>query len=175
MYRMIRRRRRTSDTDYKRRVELLKGGMPRLVVRKSNRAIKLQVVEYSGESDHIIASANSSELRAMGWEPKSNIPTAYLTGLLISKKYGAKPAVLDSGLYKPIKGAVIFAAAKGAQDGGMKLIANIEFDENRLSGAHIASYAKENPKAYSAYAKAKFDVREIKSKFESTKKMILTK
>ncbi len=57
----------------------------------------------------------------------------------------------------------------------MKLRANIEFDEARLSGEHIASYAKENAKAFTGYAKAKFAVSEMKSKFESAKKMILTK
>jgi ribosomal protein L18 len=37
MYRMVRRRRRTAETDYLKRVKELKGGVARLVVRKSNR------------------------------------------------------------------------------------------------------------------------------------------
>ena len=70
----------------------------------------------------------------MGWEPRCNIPTAYLTGLLLAKKWKGE-ATLDIGLYKPVKGSVVFAAAKGAQDGGLKLGANIEIDPQGFRAA----------------------------------------
>ena len=80
MYRMVRRRRRTATTNYPKRIRELKGGMPRLVVRKSNRGVLLQVVNYEENGDKVVASATSKELKKMGWEPRCNIPTAYLTG-----------------------------------------------------------------------------------------------
>ncbi len=95
--------------------------MPRLVVRKSNRAHHMQVIKYEENGDKVVASVNSRELKEMGWEPRCNIPTAYLTGLLLAKKWKGEGDSLDIGLYKPVKGSVVFAAAKGAQDGGLKL------------------------------------------------------
>jgi large subunit ribosomal protein L18 len=170
--RMIRRRRRNSTTDYAKRVKELKGGLPRLVVRRSNRAVLTQIIEYSEDGDKVLASANSKELRALGWEPRCNIPTAYLTGLLLSKKWSKAEAVLDIGLYKPVKGSVIFAAAKGAKDGGMSVRSDIEVDPGRLGGAHIENYAKAHKEGFSAYAKAGFDVSAIGAKFEQCKKSI---
>lgn len=172
MYRMVRRRRRTAETDYLRRVKELKGGMPRLVVRKSNRGVIAQVILYEENGDKVAASVNSGELREMGWEPRCNIPTAYLTGLLLAKKWKGQ-ATLDIGLYKPVKSSVVFAAAKGAQDGGIKLGANIEIDQARLSGAHIEGYFKTEPARFGAYSKAGFDPAKIKEKFEEAKGRIM--
>lgn len=171
----IRRRRLSAETDYKKRVKELKGGMPRLVIRKSNRGIIAQIIDYTEDGDKVIASANSNELRKMKWEPRCNIPTAYLTGLLLSKKWSKGNAVLDLGLYKPMKGSVIFAAAKGAQDGGLKVLGNIEMDAARISGAHIESYAKEKKERFTGYTKAGFDVSSMKAKFEEAKKGIIGK
>jgi large subunit ribosomal protein L18 len=168
MYRMVRRRRRTATTNYPKRIRELKGGMPRLVVRKSNRGVLLQVVNYEENGDKVVASATSKDLKKMGWEPRCNIPTAYLTGLLLAKKWKGE-ATLDIGLYKPVKGSVVFAAAKGAQDGGLKLGANIEIDASRLSGGHIENYSKAEPARFGAYSKAGFDPAKMKAKFEETK------
>lgn len=172
MYRMVRRRRRTAETDYLKRIKELKGGAPRLVVRKSNRGIILQIVSYEDDGDKVTAYANSRELKDMGWEPRCNIPTAYLTGLLLAKKWKGE-ANLDIGLYKPVKGSVVFAAAKGAQDGGVKLGANIEIDANRLTGTHIESYSKTEPARFGGYSKAGFDASKIKQKFEEAKGRIM--
>ncbi len=172
MYRMIRRRKRSAETDYKSRIALLKGGMPRIVVRRSNRSITMQVVEYTPDSDKVIAMAHSSELRKMGWEPRCNIPTAYLTGALLAKRWNGE-SVLDIGLYKPVKGSVVFAAAKGAIDAGMKLKANVEFDESRMRGAHIESYAKAGAQ-FNGYSKAGFNPSSIQEKFEAAKKKIMS-
>lgn len=180
MYRMIRHRRRTARTNYKKRIASLKGNMKRVVVRKSNKAITMQIVEYEKDGDKILAGVNSSELRSMGWEPRCNIPTAYLTGMLLAKKINDKKSdfVLDIGLYRPVKGSVIFAAAKGFQDSGTKLHGNIEFNEARLNGSHIADYASkigENYKVrFSSYVKSGFDAKGINQKFESVKKQIMS-
>jgi large subunit ribosomal protein L18 len=175
-FRMIKNRRRSSVTDYKRRIALLKSRLNRVVVRKSNRSIRMQIVEYTEKGDRILASAGSGELAAMQWQPRANIPTAYLTGMLLAKKakgMATQEMVLDTGLYKPIKSSVVFAAAKGAIDGGLKIANNIEFDEKRLSGQHISEYAKAAGKdKFSGYRKANFDAQRMKEIFEELKKKI---
>ncbi len=182
MYRMIRQRRRTATTNYKKRIASLKGGMDRVVVRKSNKAITMQIIEYEKDGDKVVASANSRELKGRGWEPRCNIPTAYLTGMLLAQKIKDKSTefVLDIGLYRPVKGSVIFAAAKGFKDNGAKLNANIEFDEARLSGTHIANYAnsiedQSYKSRFSSYIKSGFDVKGMNKKFESVKKDLTIK
>ena len=167
MQKLIRKRRRNSKTDYRSRAAMLKGGMPRLVVRKSNRSVTVQLIEYDPQGDRTVAIARSNELKGKGWEPRCNIPTAYLTGMLLAgKSKSDKEATLDIGLTRPIKGSVIFAAAKGFQDAGGKLRGSIEFEEKRLGGEHIGAYAGINDKMFSAYTKAGFDAKNIKTKFD---------
>jgi large subunit ribosomal protein L18 len=179
MYRTIRHRRLKAVTNYKKRVAALKSGMKRLVVRKSNRTITLQIVEYGMEGDKVIATSSSRELKGIGWEPRCNIPTAYLTGMLLGKKADKNSEyILDIGLYRPVGGSVVFAAAKGFSDSGAKLHNSIEFDEKRLTGEHIAKYAESKGKEdsqFSTYAKAGFNVKEIHNKFNEVKKHISAK
>jgi large subunit ribosomal protein L18 len=176
MYRAIRHRRLKAATNYKRRVAALKGGMKRLVVRKSNRSITLQIVEYGKDGDRVVASTSSRELKGIGWEPRCNIPTAYLTGMLLARKADRDSEyILDIGLYRPVKGSLIFAAAKGFSDSGAKLRNSIEFDEKRLAGEHIAKYAAlagNEGNQFSAYAKAGFDVKEMQNKFNEAKRQL---
>ncbi|MCL4378946.1 MAG: 50S ribosomal protein L18 [Candidatus Marsarchaeota archaeon] len=180
MYRHIRARRRSAHTNYKRRISLLAGGLTRIVVRKSNRGVIVQAVAYTPKGDSIIASAQSRELKKMGWPARANVPTAYLTGLLLAKKGRDSVkggAVLDIGLYKPVKSSVVFAGAKGAADGGIKLINSIEIDQRRLSGSHISDYARSGKAAatqFSKYAKENVDAANIAALFESVKKKILS-
>ncbi len=179
-----RRRRAQSLTNYRKRIALLKSRLPRVVIRRSNRAITAQIIAYDPSGDTIMASASSSELKGMGWMPKSNIPTAYLTGMLLAKKAKDKgitgSMVLDVGLNKPISGNVIFSAAKGCKDNGIELLSNIEADESRISGAHISQYAKKGVKKgsseFSQYEKAKVDVKELEKAFGEVKnKITITK
>jgi large subunit ribosomal protein L18 len=174
VYRHIRARRRSSQTNYKRRIALLKGGMPRIVIRKTNKRIIAQVVSYSETGDKTIAYADSNELIKEGWPSRANTPTAYLTGMLLAKKGKGiieGPVVLDIGVHKPIKSSVIFAGAMGAADGGIKLLGNIEGSDERIKGAHIAAYSKEgkNP----SYKKEGIDASRITELFEETKKKIM--
>jgi large subunit ribosomal protein L18 len=182
-YRMIKKRRRTAVTDYRKRIALLMGGMPRVVIRKSNRNITMQIVGFEPSGDRILAGVNSNELRKYDWAPRSNTPTAYLTGLALAqkaKKLNLGEAVVDIGIYKPGKASVIFAAAKGAADGGLKIRNSIQFDEKRLMGAHISEYAKliksdnqKYTKQFSGYREGGFNVEDIGSLFENAKKKIL--
>lgn len=175
MQRMIRRRRAQAITNYAKRIAAIKSGEPRVIVRKSNSGIMMQVATYSEKGDNVTVTARSGELRQFGWEPRSNMPTAYLTGMLLAKKANMKdrPCILDIGTYRPVKGSVVFAAAKGSKDNGMAIAANIEIDEKRLSGKHIAEYAKSNAKQFTAYQKANFDVQRIDEKFEAVKKQLM--
>jgi len=174
-YARIRRRRAEALTNYKKRIALLKGNIPRLVARKTNRNIILQIIDYKVEGDKVIASVNSKELKTIGWSPRSNIPTAYLSGMLLAKKaksLSISKLVLDMGLARPSKFNVLFAAAKGCLDSGINVISNIEFDENRLSGKHIANYAKgigKEATQFSRYYKENFDPKQIDLLFEQAK------
>ncbi len=126
------RRRQESVTDYRKRLGLVKSGLDRIVVRKSNKRIIGQVVKYVANGDRVIVHADSNELIKLKWPAKSNRPTAYLTGLLLAKKAGKEASsdhILDIGLTSPVKYSIPFVFAQGCIDGGMKLRGNIEMDE----------------------------------------------
>jgi large subunit ribosomal protein L18 len=110
--------------------------------------------------DKVLVCADSGELaRKYGWlGNRSNLPAAYLTGLLCGYKAlasGVKEAVLDIGLQSPTKGARIFAALKGVLDAGVLVPyeESILPSEERIRGQHIVAYAKRlasNPEMYQA-------------------------
>jgi large subunit ribosomal protein L18 len=182
-YKMIKKRRRLALTDYRKRVALLLGNMPRVVIRKSNRGITMQIVAFEPKGDKVITGVSSKELAKYGWSPRSNTPTAYLTGLALAQKaksHKFESLVIDIGLYKPGKASVIFAAARGAADGGLKILNNITFDEKRIKGAHISNYARlikpdnnKYKKQFSAYEEAKLNPEMLEQLFEATKKKIM--
>lgn len=138
------RRKREGKTNYKKRLELLKGRQNRVVVRRTNKHIVIQLVEYKPDGDHVIYGVTSKRLESMGWEHSGkNLPAAYLTGLLLGKesaKKGVKHAILDLGLQTPKKGSKLYAALKGVIDGGLDVPSNEEVfpKEDRLSGKHIS-------------------------------------
>ncbi|MBI2041021.1 MAG: 50S ribosomal protein L18 [DPANN group archaeon] len=142
-------RRREGRTDYKKRVKLLKSGQLRLVLRRSNKFISCQIVKFNINGDETLASAQSSELKELGWKHSfANTPAAYLTGLLLGVSAPAaarqKSAILDIGVYEMTKGSKLFAALKGAVDGGLKVKYGPELipGEDRISGRHIAQHLK---------------------------------
>ncbi len=150
------RRKRQGKTNYKKRLFLLKSSLPRLVVRKSNRHILVQLVEYSDKGDRVMITVTSRQLLKYGWNlSTSNIPAAYLVGLILGKAAKGKKAVLDLGLQMPQAGSKIFAALKGAVDGGLDIAYSEKVlpPEERIIGSHIGE--------------------EVKELFEKTKKKIL--
>ncbi len=174
------RRKKEGKTDYRKRLVLLKAKLPRLVVRKSNKHVLTQLVEYSESGDKVLLTVKSSELKKYGWEMNTgNMPSAYLTGLVLGIKAKGKQAILDLGLQAPIRGSRLYAALKGAIDGGLDVKSSVENlpQEERLSGRHISSYAKqvdaEYEKIFSAYSKNKQDARKFEEYFEKTKQKIL--
>lgn len=132
MKKLDKRRRRENKTNYAKRLKLLKGNIPRLIVRKTNKYIILQIIESGNAQDKIISSVNTKELLNHGWPADKsgslkNLSAAYLGGFLIAKKINKKfdKIILDSGLIPNTKGSRIYAAVKGAVDGGL----NIPHDE----------------------------------------------
>lgn len=176
------RRRRENVTNYARRLALVKGGVPRMVIRKGSSTLTVQFVEYAPSGDKVVAGITSNALKKFKWSPRANLPTAYLAGLYagrMAKKNGVREFVLDTGLYPSVKGSILFAAQKGAIDAGLEsphgggLV-----DEGRISGSHIEEYAKslgdeEYKRKFSSYLKDGFKPREFTSHFNSAKEAIL--
>ena len=180
------RRKREGLTDYKKRLKLLLAHKPRLVVRKSLKNVVAQIVEYDEKGDRILVSAQSGELDKFGWKiSKSNLPSAYLVGLLLGKKAkgkGVKEMVLDMGLQKSVKGSRIYALLKGIIDSGVNVAHSKDMlpDENRIKGEHIAKYASElkkddakYKKIFGQYLKNNVDPTSINKYFEEIKNKIL--
>ena len=169
------RRRREGLTDYRQRLRLLKSGQPRLVVRVSNKHIRAHVERVGATGDETVAHATSGDLTELGWEaPTSNLPAAYLTGLLAGKRAieaGVETAVLDIGLHSPTPGSKVFAVQEGAIDAGLDIPHNDavlpEWERNR--GEHIAAYAEGLDDDYGAG----FDPRELPAHFDELRELIM--
>ncbi len=142
------RRRREGKTNYKKRLNLLKSNMHRLVVRKTNNYIIAQLVEFNPEGDRTVVHVNSRDLEKFGWKAgKKNLPAAYLTGLLAgvkAKKLKIDKAILDIGFAIPKRKGWWASALKGALDAGLKMPAGEKAlpSDERTSGKHIELFAK---------------------------------
>lgn len=138
------RRRRESKTNYARRKKLLIKGVPRLVMRRSNKYITAHITDYNQIGDKTLVFAHSFELKKLGWKHDcKNLPAAYLTGLLIGKKAvkaGIKEAILDLGIHSITKGSRLFSALKGVVDAGLKITHDPKMfpSEERITGKHIS-------------------------------------
>ncbi|MBI5223113.1 50S ribosomal protein L18 [Candidatus Micrarchaeota archaeon] len=117
------RRRRDGKTNFAKRLALVKSGLPRMVVRRSNKNLLVQFVTFDPKGDKTLLSFDGFHLaKNHKWISKRNVWTAYLVGLAAGKmaqKKGVKDFVFDMGLYTPSKGSVVFAALKGAVDSGL--------------------------------------------------------
>ncbi len=133
---------RNRSTNYRKRLKLLKSGLPRLVVRKTDSTVMGQIIQYSEDGDKTLVTIYGRDLKKYGWafSPK-NIPASYLTGFLLAKKSSAKEAILDKGNRTLKKDSFIYYFLKGAQDGGLDTHAGeLPISEERLYGAHIAKH-----------------------------------
>ena len=176
------RRKREGKTDYRKRIILLKSRTPRLVVRRFNKNIVAQLIEYHPDGDRVIASSHSRSLEKHGWGYNTgNIPASYLVGYMIGHAAKGKEAILDIGLHTPIPGSRIFAVLKGAADAGLKIKYSEEIapKADRLSGKHIADYAallksdtERFNRLFSSYVKNKQDPAKMQEAFEKTKEKI---
>ena len=142
------RRKREGKTNYKKRIQMLESGIPRLVIRKSLMNVTAQIISYDQKGDKVMAAACSKELRKYGWIYSGcNMPVAYLVGFLVGKKAKDKKinnVIADFGLNRPTKDSIFTAALKGAIDSGL----NVPHDDailpkaDRIQGKHIADYRK---------------------------------
>ena len=168
-------------TDYKQRLALVKSGLPRIVIRRMNNTIKVQIVEYTVSGDKTLAEANSQELIPLGWEiHKGNIPSSYLIGYIAglkAVKTGIKEGIADFGLHFSQKNSSLYAVLKGVIDAGISVpVGDVFPDETRINGEHIAKYAeilKKDKKKYeshfSAYIKRSINPEDVPAKFKKIK------
>jgi large subunit ribosomal protein L18 len=176
------RRKREGRTNYKKRLALLSGHLPRIIVRITNKRIIAQVAEYAPEGDKIICTVTSAELKKFGWQfSLSNLPAAYLTGVLVAhkaKKLKINKAILDIGFHTSIKGSRIYGVLKGAIDAKL----DIPADESafpkmdRIKGEHIKKYAlqsAESPLQFAHYKKDSLPISSLDKQFEEVKTKIL--
>jgi len=147
-YKVHFRRKREGKTDYRKRLKLLKSKMPRLVVRITSKRVHAMICKPSDIGDYTLVNTTSDHLKKYGWKGDgSNTSAAYLVGLLCGKRalnIGIKECILDIGAHTPKKGIKAFAALRGALDAGLSIPHEKEVmpDENRISGKHVAEYAK---------------------------------
>ena len=152
-------RRIRQQTDYKLRLKLLKSRMTRVVVRRSNKNVLVQFVDYDHKGDKIIVSAKSSELVKKGYKLNTgNLTAAYLTGLLAGKKALKaglkKDCIVDFGLQRTQYGNRLYAAVKGVKDSGVNVrVSDVVFpSEERISGKHLK--AKDADKVFEKVKKS---------------------
>ena len=140
------RRRLESKTDYHRRLRLLKGGVPRAIVRVSNTQITCQLANYTKDGDAILASFTGADLASHGYPSdasKKSVPACYLAGFGLGKKAkssGINEAILDIGLSSASSGSRAFSALKGMIDAGLEIPhgESILPSEGRINGEHIS-------------------------------------
>jgi large subunit ribosomal protein L18 len=142
------KRKEEKKTNYKKRLGMLKSGIPRIVIRKTNNYLFVQYVSSEESKDKIIFGISSKELLKNGW-PKElqgslkSIPASYLTGKLFGKllreKIEGKKAILDLGLQRNIHGGRIYAVLKGLVDSGIEISSNEKVfpKEERIAGKHL--------------------------------------
>jgi large subunit ribosomal protein L18 len=177
-YKVKWRRRREGKTNYAKRLKLLKSGKARLVFRKSNRYVTVEVVEFTPNGDRVVAYAHSKELSKYGFRGGKNCCSAYLTAFLATKraqKRGVDEAVFDIGLHSPVHKSDAFCALKGALDAGMNIPHGEEClpDEIRIACKHIEEYAsslseEERKKKFSLYYKEGIDPTKLSEYFKKT-------
>jgi large subunit ribosomal protein L18 len=184
VYKVAFRRRRKNLTNYAKRLALVKGDTPRLVVRRSSTGVLVQFVGFSAKGDTVLSSAHSRSLAKYGWAPRCNAPTAYLCGLAAGRMAGKKGVtgfILDVGMQTPSKGSTIFAALRGAQDAGLSTnYGNEMIPEDRLTGAAIEAYAKKlksgdsagYSRLFSSYVKQGFAPENMVALFKAAKAKI---
>ena len=153
-YRMPFKRRLEKKTNYKKRLALLLSEKPRLVIRRTLKHMKIQIVNYEPDGDKTVVSATTQELEKLGWKySTSNIPAAYLAGLLIgqkAKKKKIKDLVIDFGPQIVLKGSRLYATVKGVIDSGIEVPCSDDVfpSEDRLKGENIVKYSKEKGDTY---------------------------
>jgi large subunit ribosomal protein L18 len=145
--RTIQKRRKQHKTDYLKRLNLLKSGIPRIIFRKTNKYVISQYVESREAKDKILIGLNSKELLKYGWPKEAtgslkSLPASYLTGYLIGKKIlnqKLKQPILDVGMIRTLYKNKVYAFLKGLIDSGIEINCKEEAfpEESRIKGEHM--------------------------------------
>ncbi len=145
--RSVFRRRQSGQTDYHRRLKLLRGRKARAVVRVSNTRVTCQMVNWSAGGDMVVASVTGSDLtKKYDWPAdfsQKSVPACYLAGFALGKEAiskGCTEAVLDIGLAGSTIGGRVFSALKGMIDAGMEIPHSevVLPEDERINGEHIS-------------------------------------
>lgn len=177
IYTVAFRRKREGKTHYKKRLELLKSGKNRVVIRRSNTSVTIQFISYEPDGDKVLCTFKSSQLNTYGWKySKKSLPACYLAGLAagtLALKQGVKDAILDLGVQLPKPGSRLYATLKGVVDAGVQVPHNPEVfpSDDRISGQHIASFSDLAKKA-TAYAKNNLAIDAVPEAFAQAKEAI---
>lgn len=145
-YKVPFRRRREGRTNYHTRRKLIISRKPRLVLRKSLKHLRVQLITAEPGGDRTHVSVMSTELKRYSYTGStSNTPAAYLTGLLAGyrmKSAGWNEAILDLGLHPSTRGSRLYAAVKGVRDAGVHVPCDEEVfpGEERIRGEVIAEH-----------------------------------
>ncbi|MBI5393052.1 50S ribosomal protein L18 [Candidatus Woesearchaeota archaeon] len=175
------RRRREGRTNYHKRLKLLLGKTPRIIIRLSTNNVVVQLAKFNEKGDAILATVNSCVLEQYGWKfKKNNLPACYLAGLSLGKKakeQGITHAIADIGLHTSIKGSKIYAVVKGLLDAGLSVPVSKEIlpSDDRIQGKHIATYfaQNKNEQQFHAYKQQQLNAGTISTIFAEVKKKIL--
>ena len=180
------KRKRQQRTDYLKRINYIKSNKPRLIIRAHTNNITLQVVQYEPKGDKAMVTVHSEELKKLGWEyHRGNIPTAYLSGVLLgtkAKSKNIKEAILDLGLQKSSKASRIYAALKGVVDAGVKVphAEDVLPSKEKIEGKDIVKYAQllqkvqeRYKKQFASYIKRNINPEHITQKLTEVKAKIL--
>lgn len=126
--RTLKRRRFESKTDYSARIRILQSEKPRIVVRRTNRYIVVQLVESTLAQDKVLVSVSSRDLVSHGWPAAlsgslKSLPAAYLTGLLLAQKMKGKATdvIFDIGMQRNASGGRLYAVLAGLIEGGISI------------------------------------------------------
>lgn len=137
------RRRKENKTDYKARRIMLTSGLPRIVVRITNKYFILQAVESHEAQDKVLVTVTSKDLLKNGWSDKKkgslkSIPAGYLTGILMAKKLGKGKYIMDFGMARTLYGGRVFSVLAGLVEGGLDIPCNEKVfpTKERLAGEH---------------------------------------
>lgn len=145
-YKVPFRRRREGRTDYHFRYKLILSRKPRLVIRKGNKNIIMQLVVAEPAGDRTLLTVNSRELKEFGYEGNTgNVPASYLAGLLFGKRMkamGEGEAILDMGIHANTRGNRIYSALKGVVDAGITVPHSPKIfpGDGRIRGEDIEAY-----------------------------------
>ena len=125
---------------------MLRGGVPRAVVRVSNTQVTCQLVSFDTGGDRVLASVTGKTLvNEHKWPSdasRKSVPACYLAGMALAKSAlaaGHSEAILDIGLAAASRGSRAFAALRGMVECGLEIPHSEEVlpSDDRVSGSHI--------------------------------------